>query len=129
MKDSDVPELNYAWWKKNQPVTLPATGLGAALRAFEDAREKAVPTQDVTSIPDRLDLYADAIEKLDALGPAVGKGRSRQPVGQEFRCRGQEGREDIGWHRERGQGGDAAEMRSIQGRSVQLVLQSFGYLQ
>ncbi len=77
MKDSDVPELNYAWWKKNQPVTLPATGLGAALRAFEDARKKAVSTQDVTAISDRLDLYADAIEKLDALWPAVGKAQAK----------------------------------------------------
>jgi hypothetical protein len=71
MKDSDTPELNYAWWKKNQPTTLPKTGLGQALRAFEEARAKALPTEEVTAIPDRVDLYADAIDKLHAIGPAV----------------------------------------------------------
>lgn len=77
MKDSDVPELAYAWWKKNQPATLPATGLGDALKAYEAARAKAVPARTAEGVDDALDAYDAALAALADVTPAVAKAKSK----------------------------------------------------
>jgi len=35
MKANVTPELSSVWWKKNKPVTMKKTGLGAALKKYE----------------------------------------------------------------------------------------------
>lgn len=35
MKANVTPELSSSWWKKNKPLTLKKTGLGAALKKYE----------------------------------------------------------------------------------------------
>ncbi|MBW4091304.1 MAG: hypothetical protein HIU82_09370 [Proteobacteria bacterium] len=77
MKDSDVPELAYAWWKKNQPVTLPSTGLGEALKAYEAARATAKPTKDVKAVDDCVAAYDTALSALADLTPAVTKAQAK----------------------------------------------------
>ena len=39
MKKGAVPQLTFTWWDKNKPSTLPATGLGKALKAYEAAKK------------------------------------------------------------------------------------------
>lgn len=77
MKDSDVPELAYAWWKKNQPATLPSTGLGDALKAYEAARAKAVPARAPEGVDAALDAYDAALAAQDDLTPAVAKAKAK----------------------------------------------------
>lgn len=40
MKKGAVPQLTYSWWDKNKGATVPKTGLGAALKAYESAKGK-----------------------------------------------------------------------------------------
>jgi hypothetical protein len=40
MKASDNFQINQAWWKKEKPVTLKTTGLGAVMKKYQDAKGK-----------------------------------------------------------------------------------------
>ncbi|MCY2996098.1 MAG: hypothetical protein NTY19_50855 [Planctomycetota bacterium] len=40
MKKNAQPELSQQWWSKNKATTLKSTGLGKALKAYEDAQKK-----------------------------------------------------------------------------------------
>lgn len=40
MKASDNFKIDQAWWKKNKPLTLKTTGLGAVMKQYQDAKVK-----------------------------------------------------------------------------------------
>lgn len=40
LKASDNFQINQAWWKKEKPLTLKTTGLGAVMKKYQDAKGK-----------------------------------------------------------------------------------------
>jgi hypothetical protein len=40
MKASDSFKIDQAWWKKNKPINLKTTGLGAVMKKYQDAKAK-----------------------------------------------------------------------------------------
>lgn len=40
MKASDNFKIDQAWWKKNKPITLKTTGLGAVMKKYQDLKAK-----------------------------------------------------------------------------------------
>jgi hypothetical protein len=77
MKDSDVPEITYAWWKQNQPTTLPSTGLGEALKSYESVRSQAKVNKDIGQLEATLKKYDDALKEVETLRSAVQRAISK----------------------------------------------------
>ena len=69
MKRGDKFKVSFAWWDEARPATLPSTGLGAALKAYETAKHKFQEKID----PASHEAAVEALEKVEAARPKAVK--------------------------------------------------------